>query len=296
MIINSQNLHGMYVGFNTIFNQAFSGVKPLYGRVATVTPSTTEAETYAWLGEIPGMREWIGDREVKNLSSSDYTIRNKSFELTIGIGRDAVEDDKIGLYRPSVEMLAHAAAMHPDDLIFSLLTNGWSNQCYDKKPFFSDAHRVGKGTVSNLGKAKLTPESYRAARASMASLKNGAGQPLGLMPNLLVVPPALEGVAMDILKADIILGSTNTLRGTAEPLVVPQLATADTAWYLLDVSRPIRPLIYQERRKPEFVAQVDPKDPSVFASKTFLYGVDSRGNSGYGLWQMAYGSDGSASS
>ena len=28
--------------------------------------------------------------------------------------------------------------------------------------------------------------------------------------------------------------------------------------------------------------------------KTFLYGVDSRGNAGFGFWQMAYGSDGTA--
>lgn len=29
-------------------------------------------------------------------------------------------------------------------------------------------------------------------------------------------------------------------------------------------------------------------------NKKFLYGVDSRGNAGFGFWQMAYGSDGTA--
>lgn len=294
MIVNSQTLQGMYIGFNTLFNKAFSEATPLYQQVATVTPSATDAETYAWLGDIPGMREWIGDREVQNLSSADYTIHNKPFELTIGIGRDAVEDDKIGLYRPSVEMLAYAASMYPDKLVFDLMSKGFTNLCYDGKPFFSNDHKVGKTNVTNMGTAKLTPESYKAARAAMASQKNSKGQPLGILPNLLVVPPALEGAAMDILKAEIILGSTNTLRGTAEPLVVPQLSVSDTSWFLLDTKRPIRPFIFQERRKPEFVAQVDPKDPSVFSSKTYLYGVDARGNSGYGFWQMAYGSDGSA--
>ena len=28
--------------------------------------------------------------------------------------------------------------------------------------------------------------------------------------------------------------------------------------------------------------------------KKFLYGADSRGNAGYGFWQMAFGSDGTA--
>ena len=63
MIVNQQSLRGIYVGFNTLFNKAFEEVAPLYTEVATVTPSTTDSETYAWLSDIPGMREWIGDRE-----------------------------------------------------------------------------------------------------------------------------------------------------------------------------------------------------------------------------------------
>ena len=57
MIISPQALRGIYVAFNTIFNKALTEVKPLYTEVATVTPSTTESETYTWLGDIPGMRE-----------------------------------------------------------------------------------------------------------------------------------------------------------------------------------------------------------------------------------------------
>lgn len=60
MIINPQNLRGIYVSFNTLFNQAFSEQKPTYEKVATVVPSASDSETYAWLGDIPGMREWIG--------------------------------------------------------------------------------------------------------------------------------------------------------------------------------------------------------------------------------------------
>ena len=121
MIVNQQSLRGIYVGFNTLFNKAFEEVTPIYTEVATVTPSTTDSETYAWLGDIPGMREWIGDREIQNLTASDYTIKNKDFELTVGVDRNAIEDDKIGLYNPSVQMLGQSAAAHPDELIFALL-------------------------------------------------------------------------------------------------------------------------------------------------------------------------------
>lgn len=261
MIVNQQSLRGIYVGFNTLFNKAFEEVAPIYTEVATVTPSTTDSETYAWLGDIPGMREWIGDREIQNLTASDYTIKNKDFELTVGVDRNAIEDDKIGLYNPSVQMLGQSAAAHPDELIFALLAGGFSEKCYDGQPFFSDAHKVGKKTISNKTTAKLSMESYIAARASMMSLTNSKGRALNLVPNL---------------------------------LVVPQLAGHDSAWYLLCASRPIRPLIWQQRKKPKFVSKTAETDDNVFMRKTFLYGADYRGNAGFGFWQMAYGGDGTA--
>jgi len=292
MIINGPNLRGIYVGYNTIFNKAFAEHTPLYKEIAMETPSTTDAETYAWLGDLPGMREWIGDREVQNLSGSDYTIKNKSWELTFGIPREAVEDDKIGLYNPGVESLGREAATHPDELVFKLLKDGFTALCYDGKPFFSDDHPVGDGTVSNLGHAELSVDAYIAARAAIMSLTNSKGRPLNLIPDKLVVPPALESKARDILIADYINGTKNTMQGTAKPLVAPWLAGADKAWYLLCTNRPVKPVIHQTRKPAKFVSKTNETDDNVFFAKTFLYGVDSRENVGFGVWQMAYGSDG----
>lgn len=292
MIVNAQNLRGIYIAFNTLFNKAFEGQKPTYQRIATVVPSTTEAETYAWLGDIPGMREWIGDREIQNLSGSDYTIKNKDFELTVGVGRNAIEDDKIGLYNPSIQMLAESAALHPDELVYSLLSTGFTALCYDGKPFFADDHMVGEKAVSNKLTDKLTLQSYIAARAMMQSFKNSKGRSLGLVPDLLVVPPALEATARDILIADYVNGTRNTMKDTAEIHVEPRL-TSDSAWFLLATKRPLKPLIFQQRKKPKFVSITEETSANVFMQKTYLYGVDSRDNVGFGFWQMGVGSDGS---
>ncbi len=292
MMITPQNLRGIYVGFNTIFNKALGDYKPLYPEIATVTPSTTDTETYAWLGDIPGMREWIGEREIQNLTASEYTIKNKSYEATIGINRDVIEDDRIRLWSSNISALAQNAAKNPDKLIFQLLADGFTAKCFDGKPFFSDAHKTGGRTVSNMSHAKLSLDAYIAARASMMSLTNSKDEPLALVPDKLVVPPALEKEARDILVADFINGTKNTMQGTAKPLVAPQLAGHDSAWFLLCTTQPVKPLIYQERKKPKFVSKTNETDDNVFMSKQFLYGVDARGNAGYGFWQMAYGSDG----
>ncbi len=128
----------------------------------------------------------------------------------------------------------------------------------------------------------------------MMSLTNSKGRALALVPDKLVVPPALEKEACDILIADFINGTKNTMQGTAKPLVVPQLAGNDSSWFLLCTSRPVKPLIYQERKKPKFVSKTQETDDNVFFGRQFIYGVDARGNAGYSFWQMAYGSDGTA--
>ena len=143
MIITPQSLRGIYIGFNTIFNKALEEAKPLYTEVATITPSTTDSETYAWLNDIPSMREWVGEREVQNISASGYTIKNKPFESTFGINREEFDDDRLGVYSPIIQEYAQNAVNYIDDLVFGLLKRGFINLCFDGKPFFSDSHEIG---------------------------------------------------------------------------------------------------------------------------------------------------------
>ena len=65
---------------------------------------------------------------------------------------------------------------------------------------------------------------------------------------------------------------------------------AGTPWYLLDTSRGVRPLIWQEREKYEFQQLAEDRDEYVFKNDKYLYGIRARVNAGFGLWQLAYGS------
>ncbi|MGB0683399.1 MAG: Mu-like prophage major head subunit gpT family protein [Magnetovibrionaceae bacterium] len=66
-------------------------------------------------------------------------------------------------------------------------------------------------------------------------------------------------------------------------------AGAEPAWFLMDTTRAIKPIIYQERQKARFVAKDSPTDDHVFNNNEFLYGVDYRAAAGYGLWQLIHG-------
>jgi len=74
-------------------------------------------------------------------------------------------------------------------------------------------------------KQTLNAANYAVARAAIQNMKGDGARPLGLVPNLLVVPPALESPARQILNSEYGTGGvTNEWKGTAELLVVPWLA------------------------------------------------------------------------
>ena len=74
-------------------------------------------------------------------------------------------------------------------------------------------------------RAPLTPENFKAARAAMASLVGDQGRPLNIVPNLLVVPPELEGAAEEIVKVKRTDGGKDNVHfGKAEVLMTPWLA------------------------------------------------------------------------
>lgn len=218
MIINQATLQGIYKSFSTIFKQAFAGASSMWEQVAMRAPSSGRSVDYKWLGDFPMMREWLGERVIKDLSAFNYEIVNKDFESTVEVDRNDIEDDQVGVYTPMIQGLGAAAKQHRDILVFGLLKDGFTTACYDGQYFFDTDHPVGGDSVSNSG--------------------GGSGAP----------------------------------------------------WFLMDLSRPIKPLILQVRKEPRFVAMDRPEDENAFMRKHYRYGVDDRKNTGFGFWQMAYGS------
>ncbi|HCB2353223.1 TPA: Mu-like prophage major head subunit gpT family protein [Escherichia coli] len=299
MIVNVKNVRQVFVNLKATYQKAFEQTPSDWKKVAMVVPSTSKENDYSWLSRFPKMREWIGDKVIKALEAFNYTIRNKDWEATIELDRNDMEDDQILGLAVQAQGAGQSAAELPADIVFALLSNGFTNLCYDGQPFFDTDHFVAGKSVSNKGTKKLNVTSYAAAKASygaartaMRQFKDDEGASLKVRPSILVVPPALEDDANYLMTADRFPDNTpNPYKGSAEVLVVPEL-TSDSAWFLLDTTRPVKPLVYQERKKPEFVEQTDYNNDNVFMRKKFHFGAEARANGGYGFWQMAYGSTG----
>lgn len=154
MIINRSNLGDLFIAYNAAFNQGLRGAEPVWDKVATRIPSSSSQNRYAWLGQFPKLREWVGDRHIQSLKSHDYTITNKDHEATVAVDRNDIDDDNYGIYTPMMQEMGYAAATHPDEIVFDLLKNGDTNLCYDGQGFFDTDHPVGKEgnetTVANI--------------------------------------------------------------------------------------------------------------------------------------------------
>ena len=237
----------------------------------------------------------MGEREIQKISDNAYSIKNEPFELTVGVKRSDIEDDNYGVYTPMMEAMGESTRLHKEQRVAEIIKNGFETACYDGTFFFGDKHKAGENVYSNKTDKKLSAESFQAARQAMMSLKNEKGQPLNLVPNILLVPPSLEKDARMILEAELINGTSNINKGLAEVVVWAELADKPDQWYLLCTTRSLKPFIFQERKKAKFTALTRDTDENVFMRDEFLYGVDARDGVGYGFWQMAYGSTGTAS-
>lgn len=288
-----------FTGLHTTYQEAYQTPPTFWQDIAMHTTSTTELETYAWMDRIPRMRQWLGPRVINNVPTRSRSIVNVDFELTQAIPRNKFRDDKMSIYQPLAQLMAFEAKKLPDQQLAALMISNPVG--FDGLSFFNTAHLsniddAGSATFNNALTLSLTPSNFGAARAAMRAWVGADGNPYGANPSMLVVPPQLEDVARRILFTDYSgrgqitpaagvpptesatahASEQNIYKGAAGLVVIPELASQPSTWYLLDASTPIKPFIVQERQAPQFVYKGADSDDNVFWNKEYIWGVDAR--------------------
>lgn len=287
MLVTKTAIQNLQVGFSQIYRTGWSATAPRLVELATTVPSSTRTNTYGWMARLLKMRKWEGPRLIQNLNTHAYTLENEPYELTVGVDRDDIEDDQLGVYNPLFDELGRNSAKWPDQVLKLVLQLGITNLGFDSVAFFAATHPLNPAgnQSNNFTTTALTPANFGIVRAAMMGYTGEDGEPLGVMPNLLIVPPQLEDTANTIVLAEFGAGgATNVQRNQARVLVIPELANQATTWYVADVSHAIKGLVWQLRKAPEFVSKTELTDDNVFFQKQFIWGVDARGVGGYGPW------------
>ena len=92
----AQILEALTVSMSAAYTRGLGIVQPQWNRIATQVPSSGSSNFYGWLKDLPAIKEWVSSRQLVELGSHGYAIPNKTFEASIVIKREDVEDDEIG--------------------------------------------------------------------------------------------------------------------------------------------------------------------------------------------------------
>lgn len=304
MDINRTNMQALFTGYNMIFRDAFATLvkDQTFMRFTQEVSASTAQIDMPLLEQLSGMREWLDVRQIKNLRSDKLSIRARNFEDTVGVKREDVEDDQYGLYNSLFANMAANAANLAPDIANTLLGDPSKAKWLDGADFFATGttRKYGKNAIVNKGTAELSYESFNEAYATMRAYKGHAGDLLHVKPTLLLHGPALRVEAADLIKSPIraVPVKNNDNVAAAVTLPNPNANLVDTLemdgingrdWYLVDASKPFKPLILFMRKRPDSLVRLDrEEDGEVFMNRQFVYGTYGRAEIALAMPHLIY--------
>mgnify|MGYP003145813284 CR=1 FL=1 len=278
-------------GLKAEFNRAYASMAftDPYARLAaslsTVVKSNANNHKYGFLGDVPVIKEWLGDKTYGILEDYDYTITNKDWYTGIGIDRNEIEDDQMGMVATRIQMMAQRIKAYQGELVANLIINGTTNLAYDATAFFANRTAPNDNLLGGTGTtlAQMRADLY-AARAAMMKFQTDTGHVMGMTGDIIVVPPEMEGVAFELRSSLGVNGADvqNPIAGWIKDVIVLPNATDADDWYLFSSNYPLKPFIYQDRKSP--VPVLD--EGAVKRNRALEFSAEMRGDGGYGLFHM----------
>jgi len=271
-----------------------------------------------WLRQYRMWREWVGEREARSdRRAFQSRMYSRKFEDAIRIPIEDIEDgieanfdpqgEAAGLregYENLVEQEHQAFFEHAldENFVGGTVTGPYGQEIYvgslDGEPLLSDSHPYYEtieydptadrgermqleqgGTYSNLFNYELTQDNLWELVQRFREQKHYTGRPANMgQPNVLIVPPALEQTAREILEKSMIFTTDGSNGAAATDNVVPDMdivvnnylqgsITADFSfdsnnytdkdldlskmWHVANTRQDRKPFIHWDRKEPE---------------------------------------------
>lgn len=260
--------------------------------------------TANWLGAPPPIREWIGEKQAREILDHAWTVLVKNREATVRIDLNALRDSRGNMYEPRIRNMAAYAVRHPYQRLSSLISGGAATVCYDGQYFFDTDHSEGSsGTQSNkltgtgTSVAQVKTDFY-AAKAKLTSLLDDSGEPMWVgdfKPHVWApsTGPLMEALMtlMNESTVSFAVGSqsNNNLAGRFTATFDPKLNAAND-WYMFNPGTPLKPFVRLLREPIHYVDNFSDgshANPSVWSARIGEAGVEGRDGYDYGMWQSA---------
>ncbi len=305
-LITSRAVIGMY--YEAL--QANSGAAWIDG-VSNYFTSDQASEQYAWLDQVPALREWVGGRHARGFLENGISIENKHFESTIEIALRDLRRDKTGQIQARINELAERGNTHWASLLSTLIVNGETAVCYDGQYFFDTDHAEGSsGTQSNdittdisalpatVHGTATAPSPEEMQQAMLASITqmykfvDDKGEPINETASsfMVLVPVGLSQSALAALSmVRAAAASTFAIDNFNISVALnPRLTAAGWTDKFVTVRTDgsIKPFIRQEETAPSLKVK-DENSEFAFDNDAIQVGIDTWRNVGYGRWQGA---------
>lgn len=274
--------------------------------ISMLFQSDQASETYAWLGQSPAMREWIGGRNAKGFRENGITIANKKYEATLEIPLDWMRRDKTGQIQVRIDEMAQRANAHWAKLLTALIEAGESANGYDGQYFFDTDHSEGdSGSQSNDISVDITTTTaptaaemetaILTATQKIMSFKDDQGEPMNEAARQFVVmvpTPFMAASAAALNNPIITTGSTSftntlvNLGGFSYQLAINPRLSWTTKFALFRADGGASAIIRQEEEGLQISALAENSEEE-FKNDRHLYGIKAMRNVGYGYWQKA---------
>lgn len=317
------------IGINGIKGFFFSSLEQIsraswLSTIVNEFQSNQDTETYAGLGNVPQLREWVGGKQVNSFIEQSVKISNKDWESTISFTNKDRRRDKTSQVLARMGELAERAAAHDLKLLSSLINVGTGTtlaSCYDAQPLFSASHKVGAQALNNITAVTLSalpvgtavgygtasqPSPAAAALAIQYGIQNmynfvdDRGEPVNEMAKEFVImaAPSLAGTLQAAIGMPFLgIGLSNPLPETAAPdgstikrevVMNPRLTATPwaTQFCIFRKNAPFRPLISQLEFAPTVKSLMEGSDYE-FDNNAIKLSVEKSGNVGLGRFDQA---------
>jgi phage major head subunit gpT-like protein len=251
---------------------------PLYcEKVISRTSTPTVAFTRAGLAQLPTMKNWLGEREIKALAAHSYACQTALKESSFAIDRDEVESGAGGMYINVFKEWAGAVKSWIDIEFVNVLTSA-ASKTFDGEDLFSSTHSSMGGSQDNDFALALNETNLTAVIAAQQKFHGADLRPLGIQPKVLMVGPALRGTAEKLIYAPLVsTGGTNVINKWGIEVVTNPFITSDTAWYVFGSTNTgaVQAVDVATFRN-ETLRMPNIEDPSVLYKNEFHYLADCR--------------------
>lgn len=302
-MLGRANLEAAFIAFSTVFDMKIKTAPVIYPELALVVPGVSERIEFKWLGSIPTMKRWIGDRTIQKLRGETQALITEWWANGLEVDADDfIVEAKLGMLATRVRSLAEAAGRRIDDQVTQFYLNGFNSSMgftYDGVDLFSNSHTAGTGAgvlageaQSNLVAGALSSTTFNSAIQKSMQFTDDEAEPVSTSMKTLVAGPSNQLVVRQLLKAERnAAGASNVDYDLVSSIIAPRFTT-NLSWMLITADE-IKSVIVGIEFDPQFVSQADPSSPEMFKRHTALYGAQTKFGLCFGPWQASVGSPGS---